>query len=85
MGDEYLLARMMRSKAGWGQADLERLYLSFGFDKREGGKHSVYVHPADPRQLRATVARHTSLPTGYVQTAIRLIRLLKEIQSESDP
>jgi hypothetical protein len=64
MGDDDLLARMMRGKHGWGPEDLERLYLSFGRDKREGAKHTVYSHTADPLQLRATVARHSSLPIG---------------------
>jgi hypothetical protein len=84
MGDDDLLARMMRGKHGWGPDDLERLYLSYGFHKREGAKHTVYSHRADPLQLRATVARHSSLPIGYIQTAIRLIRLLLEIQGSSD-
>ena len=87
MGDEDLLARMMRTKADWGQKDLDQLYRSFGFDKREGGKHVLYTHEADPRNLRATVSRSNSLPNGYIQTAIRLIRHLKAIQGEdqNDP
>lgn len=84
MGDVDLLERMVRSKAGWGWADLDRLYTSFGFDKREGGKHTVYSHPSDRRTLRATVARHGSIPTGYVQTAIKLIRHLQALQGEQD-
>ncbi len=84
MGDDSLLARMMRSKSGWGPKDLERLYLSYGFEKREGAKHTVYSHPADPLLLRATVARHSTLPIGYIQTAIRLIRLLAEIKGAHD-
>jgi hypothetical protein len=84
MGDDSLLARMMRSKAGWGPQDLERLYLSYGFDKREGAKHTIYTHPADPFNLRATVARHAPLPKGYTQTAVRLIRLLAEIKGRND-
>jgi hypothetical protein len=80
MGDEDLLARMLRSRHGWRAADLDRLYLSFGFQKREGAKHTIYSHAADPYVLRATVARHTSLATGYIQTAIRLIRHLKSLE-----
>lgn len=83
MGDEDLLARMMRTKAGWGQPDLDRLYLSFGFDKREGGKHTVYTHRADPQHLRATVGRHKPLAVGYIHTALRLIRLLKHTEGEN--
>jgi hypothetical protein len=84
MGDESLLAHMMRSKSGWGPKDLERLYLSYGFGKREGAKHTVYTHSADPLNLRATVARHSTLPNGYIQTAIRLIRLLADIEGRND-
>jgi hypothetical protein len=72
MGDEKLLARMRASKAGWGWNDLDQLYAGFGFVTREGGKHTVYIHE-EQRDLRATVARHRSLPVGYIQTAIRLI------------
>ena len=64
MGDEDLFARMLRTKFGWGQKDLEQLYLSYGFDMREGGNHTIYTHPADPWVLRATVARHGSLASG---------------------
>lgn len=71
-GDEKLLASMRRSKAGWGWNDVDRLYTSFGFTKREGGKHTIYVFPRSPT-LRAVVARHRSLPVGYVATALRLI------------
>lgn len=84
MGDDSLLAHMMRSRSGWGPKDLERLYLSYGSDKREGAKHTVYTHHADPLNLRATVARHSKLPKGYTQTAIRLIRLLAEIEGRND-
>ena len=84
MGDDSLLARMLRSKSGWGPKDLERLYLSYGFEKREGAKHTVYSHKADPLHLRTTVARHSTLPTGYIQTDIRLIRLLAQIEGGHD-
>lgn len=77
MGDEKLLARMVRTKADWGWRDLDRLYTSFGFDKRDDGKHTVYVHEKDPMILRTTVARHRTLAVGYIQTAIKLIRHLK--------
>lgn len=84
MGDDSLLARMMRSKAGWGSRDLERLYLSYGFVKREGARHTVYTHAADPLNLRATVARHSTLPKGYIQTALRLIARLAETEGRND-
>lgn len=84
MGDEDLLERMRASKAGWGSRDLDRLYTTFGFDTREGGKHTVYWHPDHPT-LRATVGRHRSLAKGYITTAIRLIDRLKAIGGNDAP
>ena len=79
MGDEKLRRRMAASKWGWGWPDLNRIYLSYGFTMREGGKHTVYSHPAYP-QLRATVARRRALPVGYVQTALRPINELEHLE-----
>jgi hypothetical protein len=75
-----LFERMSRSKSGWGQRDLETLYLGFGFRKREGRKHCVYSHPRHPA-LRATVARSKELPVGYIQTALSLIRQLRSLET----
>ena len=75
-GNEKLLSAMRRSKNGWKWRDLERLYISFGFVKREGGKHTIYWSPRFP-MLRASVTRHKSLPVGYIATAIRLIDTAK--------
>lgn len=71
-----LFEGMCRSKAGWKHSDLAELYKGFGFAMREGGKHTVFWHPKYP-ELRATVTRARDLPIGYVQEAIRLVRLLK--------
>lgn len=76
---EDLLERMQRSKADWTPKDLETLYLGFGFTQRDSGKHTVYTHPIY-RHLRATVTRAHDMPIGYVQTAIRLIRQLRELE-----
>lgn len=77
--DEKLLEKMRRSKTGWRFNDIESLYMSFGFEKYEGSKHAMFIHPDFP-ELRATVARHRSLPIGYIQFAIKLIDKLKELQ-----
>jgi hypothetical protein len=84
MADEKLLKRMRASKAGWGWNDLDRLYGSFGFDKRDRGKHSVFTHPEFPRELRATIARHRSLPIGYISTAVKMIDRLRELRGEEN-
>lgn len=60
--------------------DIENLYTRFGFEKYEGSKHTMFIHPDFP-ELRATVARHRSLPIGYVRFAIRLIDRLKKLQA----
>lgn len=83
MSAEKLRKRMSASKSGWGWKDLDRIYLSYGFTKREGGNHTVYSHPAY-RQLRATVARHRSLPKGYITTALRLINQLEHLQKADE-
>ncbi len=73
--DHELLRRARVSKADWGHDEVIALYVVYGFEIRNGSKHDVVVHPQYPN-LRATVARHKSLATGYVSTAVRLIDAL---------
>jgi len=80
---DKLLERMRRSKVGWRFSDLEKLYRSFGFEKLEGSKYTMYVHSEFP-ELRATVTRHRSLPIGYIQFAIKLIDRLRELKEEEN-
>ena len=75
-----LLVRMKASNKDWGREDMETLYLGYGFKKKAGGKHDLYKHPDYP-QLMATVGRHNVLATGYVDTAIELIRQLEEFEA----
>lgn len=77
--DDKTLERMRCSKVGWKYTDIERLYLKYGFEKKEGGKHSLFIHPEFP-ELRATVARHNTIPIGYIQFAIKIIDRLKQLQ-----
>ena len=76
---EKILVRMRGTKHGWGYEDLKHLYLGFGFEIDEGGKHALFIHPKYP-QLRATVGRHRSLAVGYVQYAIRTIDELQKLE-----
>lgn len=85
-GGSELLERMRRTRSGWSEVDLDKLYRSFGFREitRPRAPHRVYVHPEHP-DLRATVARKKSLPKGYVTTAVRLIdRLLEREKGVAD-
>ena len=81
---EKLLERMRRSPSGWGPDDLATLYTGFGFQRREGSNHTVYSHPQYP-DLRATVARHSSLATGYVKFAVQVITELKAREAPAAP
>ncbi|MDP9369169.1 MAG: hypothetical protein M3Q03_12990 [Chloroflexota bacterium] len=70
---------MKRSKHGWTPDDLDRLYTSFGFRKRQGGKHIIYDHPElPPPHNRATVRRAAPLPVGYIETTLELLDRLDE-------
>jgi len=85
-GNHDLLERMRRTRSGWGEDDLDRLYRSFGFREvtRPRAPHRVYVH-ADRPDLRATVARRKSLPKGYASTAVRLVDRLLERHEGGGP
>jgi hypothetical protein len=85
-GDYELLERMRRTRSGWGEKELDRLYRSFDFREitRPRAPHRIYVHPDYP-DLRATVARKKSLPKGYATTAVRLIDKLKEREKGGSP
>jgi len=76
---EKLLEKMKNSKSGWGQNDLERLYIGFGFNQT-GTRHSIFIHPKYPR-LRGTVARHKSLAKGYISHAVKTIEELKKLET----
>ena len=67
-----LLEKMRRSKAGCSPVDLRHLYEGFGFVAMEGSRHTIYKHSKYP-DLRATVARHTSLAIGYYSDAVKLV------------
>ncbi len=78
---EKLFERMKNTKHGWGPEDLHTLYTGYGFKSKEGSNHTIYYHPDFP-ELMATVARHTSLVVGYIQSAIKLITRLEELRSK---
>jgi hypothetical protein len=78
---EKLLRRMRNNPSSWGQNDFARLYIGFGFQAIEGARHTIYIHKEYP-QLRASVARHNSLATGYAEHAVEVIDRLKSLQAE---
>lgn len=79
-----LLERMRATKSGWGADDMDALLTGFGFERREGGKHIVYVHPEFP-ELRQTVSRQRDLPPGYAQSAIKSIEKLGRLSAGAAP
>ena len=77
---DFLLEKMRHSKYGWRYNDLVSLYVAFGFEWREGGKHTIFYHPVHGH-LRATVTRSRTLAVGYIQTALKLIDQLKAVEA----
>jgi len=75
-----LLERMKETKSGWGEKDLEAVYMGYGFVYRDGSKHRIYSHPIF-KQLRTTVSRQTSLPPGYAVDAVKLITEAMELSA----
>ena len=75
-----LLKRMKETKSGWGEKDLETVYLGYGFTFRDGAKHRVYSHPRFP-QLHDAVSRQRDLPPGYAATALKLIAELEALSA----
>jgi hypothetical protein len=69
---QKLLEDMRASQSGWGQNDFSRLLLGSGFQKREGGKHTIYHHPVHP-DLRISVPRHDKLREWVARDAIKLL------------
>jgi hypothetical protein len=79
-GARKLLERMRSTKSGWGEKDLEAVYLGYGFTFRDGAKHRMYTHPDFP-QLHTTVSRQRDLPPGYAQEAVKLIAELEALSA----
>jgi hypothetical protein len=79
-----LLERMRNTQSGWGQSDFDRLLSGFGFDCREGKKHSIYSHKKFPN-LRISVPRHNSLKEWVARDAVKLVdELLVNLKKEGD-
>lgn len=77
---EEILAKMAHNPDGdYTQKDYEKLYLGFGFTKRNGTNHVLYSYAK--YQLRATVARH-NLHDRYAEDAVKNIGKLKEFLSQ---
>lgn len=70
-----LLDKMRRSRYGWGEVQLRKLYEGFGFAGRDVGDHVCYHHPSHP-DLRGQVPRHRSLREYVVSDAIEAVEEL---------
>ena len=78
-----LLQRMRRTPWGFTAQQVRQVYAYLGFEIREGGEHTVYVHPDFP-QLIATVKRSSgSLPPGYIRRLIQVADSLQELKREA--
>ena len=74
---QKLLERMRNTHSGWGQKDFDRLFIGFGFNSREGKKHTLYFHPKF-KNLFISVPRHNSLKEWVARDAVKLIDELIE-------
>ena len=74
---------MQKTLAGWCRADLIKVYDGFGFQKREGGSHTIFIHPQH-RHLRATIPKSRKLGKAYISDAIFIIGQLKKLEAESN-
>lgn len=81
---DRLLQRMRATSSGWRASDLESVYVAHGFEKEEGERHTLYIHPTYP-DLRATVTRASGeIATLYARVAVRLIGELKRLEEADD-
>jgi hypothetical protein len=78
---EKIRRGMERTKAGWKPDHFATLYMGYGFERNEGQRHAVYRHGEFP-ELVATVARHSELACGYVETALELLNELERLRRE---
>lgn len=74
---------MRRSASDWKRADLDSLYLGFGFEIKPGAKHDVVRHP-QYKHLRATLPRHQMLARLYVVQAVKHIDELLELDKSGE-
>lgn len=73
-----LLERMDSSPHDWGEGDLERLLLHFGFWKKEGGNHTIYRHELLPDGQVVVVPRHRNVRAHVVRKAVRAVKMVKQ-------
>ena len=76
---EKLLDQIRRAPHSATRADLEQLYLSFGFVIEHGAKHDKITHK-QYRQLRTMLPRHRELASAYFLEAVKLIDKLKALE-----
>ena len=74
-----LLARMRRTAAGFHSLEARQVYEYLGFEVRDRGAHTVYIHPEFP-ELMAAVKRARSLPPGYIRHLVKLADRLEELR-----
>ena len=58
-------------------------YTSYGFVKKEDGRHTIFTHPSYPH-LQGAVARHRYLHRSYVTHALKLLDMLDTLKGEKE-
>lgn len=79
---DRLLARMESSPSGFRPQDFKTVLVGYGFEFREGSKHTVYQHNlyAD---LVITVPRHSKLRPWVARDVVKLVRTLCRREKEA--
>lgn len=83
MGNQKLRSKLARTTQGCRERELHRLYTSYGFEKKEGGRHTIFKHRSYPH-LIGIVARHRYLHRSYVTNALKLLDRLDTLEGEEE-
>lgn len=76
-----LLETIRRSPYDRTPREIERVLVHFGFEKTEGGSHTIYIHEQFD-DVRVTVPRHRVLREHVARSAVSAVDLVEERMSD---
>jgi predicted RNA binding protein YcfA (HicA-like mRNA interferase family) len=77
---EQLLENVRRSPGGQRAGVLARLLERYGFEKREGGRHTIFRHELLPPGAVVVVPRHNDLREYVARKVVAAIDLVIEAE-----
>ena len=72
-----LLETIRRSPYDRAPRELHRVLVHFGFEKTEGGSHTIYIHEQF-EDVTVTVPRHRVLRANVARSVVRAIDLVEK-------